>query len=64
MSSTEWEETGDVDSEQVDPEELDDAPPGSAEEVPGVDEGDVAAGSGWTSGGGVLPPEGEDADDD
>ncbi len=53
MSSTEWGETGDTGAEEVNPEELDDVPAGSADE-PG--EGEEAGG--WTPGGGTLGAEG------
>ena len=59
MSSTEWEERGDA--EQVDAGELGAVPPGSADE-PAGSEGEASAGSGWTEGGGALPPEGEPAE--
>ena len=61
MSTTEWEDSGE-NVERVDPAELDDVPPGSAEQ-------DVRTGMGvseepgeWTEGGGTLGPEGEGID--
>ncbi|MBD0318453.1 MAG: hypothetical protein ICV71_07995 [Thermoleophilia bacterium] len=60
MSSTEWEETGDEETELVDPDEIDDAPAGSGDDVTGAEEGEPGAGSSWTSGGGTLGPESSD----
>ena len=58
---------GGDDVEQVDPDEVGAAPPGSADEE-GEGAGDLGSdigggesvGSGWTEGGGDLGPEGED----
>ncbi len=60
MSSTEWDETGEEEAELVDPDEIDDAPGGSFDEVTGAEEGETGAGSGWTPGGGTLGPESSD----
>ncbi len=60
MSSTEWEETGDEETELVDPDEIDEAPAGSGDDVTGAEEGETGAGSSWTSGGGTLGPESSD----
>ena len=58
VSSSEWDEPGEEEAEVVDPDEIDDAPAGSADEVTGA-EGE-SAGSGWTPGGGTLGPEASD----
>ena len=60
MSSTEWEETGDEETELVDPDEIDDVPGGTVDDVTEADEGELGAGSSWTSGGGTLGPESSD----
>ena len=67
MSSTEWDKSDDV--EAVDPDEIDDAPPGSADEE-GGGAGDLGSeigggesvGTGWTEGGG-MPPEGSEREE-
>ncbi len=69
MSATEWEGGGASDAEEVDPGEVDAAPPGTADEegmgsesggggrLGGESEG--TEGGGWTEGGGTLGPESE-----
>ncbi len=59
MSATEWEDRGE-DVEEVDAGELDDVPPGTADEDAegGLGGGSEEAGR-WTEGGGALGPEGE-----
>jgi hypothetical protein len=59
VSSTEWDEPGEEEAEVVDPDEIDDVPGGSVDEVTGA-EGETGAGSGWTPGGGTLGPESSD----
>ena len=71
MSTTDWD-----DAERVDPEELDNVPPGTADEmseaglgmgttgtdVGGGTEGTTEEPGEWTEGGGTLGPEGEGTD--
>ncbi len=61
MSTTEWEDKGE-DVEQVDPAELDDVPPGTADEdaEAGPEIGTAGEPGQWTEGGGTLGPEGEE----
>jgi hypothetical protein len=77
VSTTDWDDARADDAERVDPDELDDVPPGTADEeseaglglgTTGTDVGGGPANApeepgGWTEGGG-LPPEGQDADVD